>query len=262
MPLSAIAAVPLLASLVLSYRASPDRVYIVADSRLTSTSAAQTSLTQLPHQPLLTHSNDSACKIRILNGGVVFVGTGNTLFTASGHTTNIYTVAANAALTLAHRPLQATDLRHIALVWQATIHARLQAKLNAATPVLQAEPVTGTTGSFYAVTAGGNVSAITLRIAPGPGGRLQNIEEPQSPPGYLVATGTDAAKQDALELADSQQNATLPWPYRLQAIEAQTIREEEQRYGNLSEIGGPVDLIEISSKGPAWLTRKSSCPGP
>ncbi len=250
MPFSVLAAAPLLASLVLSYRSSPDKVYIAADSRLTSTEARST----LP--------DDSACKIRVLTDGVVFVGTGNTLFSVNGRTTDIYNLAASAAATLPRRPLQSADLRRIALAWQTRVRSRLQARLKASAQGLAAESVTGTTGSFYATTADGSIAAITLRIAPGHSRRLASIEEPQAPAAYLVATGTEAAKQDALAIADSPQNATLPWPNRLEAIEAQTIREEAQRYGSHAEIGGPIDLIEITSKGPTWLARKPSCSNP
>jgi hypothetical protein len=45
----------------------------------------------------------------------------------------------------------------------------------------------------------------------------------------------------------------------LQAIEAETIRVEAERYGRRSDIGGPIDVIEISSQGPVWLARKAIC---
>ncbi|AXC10585.1 hypothetical protein ACPOL_1237 [Acidisarcina polymorpha] len=244
---------PLLASLVLSYRASPTTVYVAADSRLTS--PASQGVTPPPV--------DTACKIRVLKGGVVFVGTGNALFSADGVETNIYALAAHAAAALPSRPLEDADIRDIALVWQNLIHGRLQEKLQAGPQntanTSKVAATAGTTGSFYAATASGDVFAITLRVALDDQGLLRDTEEPQPQPGFLVATGTNIAKQDALELATSSQNVMLPWPRRLQAIELQTIREEAQRYGRGSDIGGRVDMIQITSKGPAWILRKANC---
>jgi hypothetical protein len=93
---------------------------------------------------------------------------------------------------------------------------------------------------------------------------LREIEEPQTPSGYLTATGTDEAKQNALAIGNGQSagnisGGTLPWPLRLRAIEARTIQIETHRYGQNSEIGGPIDVIEITSKGPLWLARKAAC---
>jgi hypothetical protein len=247
MPLSAIAAVPLLASLVLSYRASPGTVYIAADSRLTS---PKTSAGTIP--------NDTACKIRVLTNGVVFVGTGNAIFTTNRFTTNVYAIAAHEAAQIPRRPLTPEDVRRTALAWQATVHARLSAKLAAEHSKSATESTTGSTGSFYAATADGAVYGITLRVALDANGMLRNIEEPAPLANYLIATGANEAKQQALTIAS--RNATLPWPQRLQATEIQTIRRQAQLYGRKSDIGGPIDMIEITPKGPIWISKKPSCP--
>ena len=246
MSLSAISAIPLLASLVLSYRASPGTVYIAADSRLTTDSSAE---------PM----RDTACKIRVLNDGIVFVGTGNAIFTSDRITTNIYAVASREATEIPHRPLQAADIRSIAMKWQAAVNQRLSAKLASQASRSAAEPGVGTTGSFYAATANGTVYGITLRIGLDPNGKLQNVEEPQSPTGYLVATGATEAKQQALNIATSPQNQAITWPRKLEAIEAQTILEQSRIHGQNSDIGGPIDLIEITPNGPKWLARKTAC---
>ena len=255
MSLSALAAVPLLASLVLSYRAGPGTVYVAADSRLTTVENGTS-----PIQPEIP--DDTACKLRVLDDGILFAGTGNAVFTANGLATDIYRVAANAAATLPRRPLQPADIRRVALAWQATVHARLQARMRRSSRGYTADPATGTTGSFYAATADGSVYAITLRIAPGSDGRLENIEEPQAPSGYLVAAGAAEAKRTALAIAASQPSPTDPWPNRLQSIENQSIRAEIRRHGNQSDIGGAVDLVEITPKGPTWLARKPGCSSP
>jgi hypothetical protein len=173
MALSALAAIPLLASLVLSYRANPGTVYVAADSRLTP-SAANSS--RAP--------TDTTCKIRVLNDGVVFVGTGNAMFSAGRVRTNIYSLAAREAALLPRGPLEPEDIRRIAFAWQATVHARLLAMIAANGRLTEASEIstTGTTGSFYAAT-----------------------------------------------------------------------------YGRRSDIGGPIDVIEISSQGPVWLARKAIC---
>jgi hypothetical protein len=260
MSFSAIAAVPLLASLVLAYRASPNTVYVAADSRLTSPLSVQSSSGDTV--PTFT-PNDTACKIRVLRDGVVFVGTGNALFSAYRLRTNIYTVAAKAAATLPRRPLEPADIRRVAFIWQTTIHARLLAKLRsspaAAPGTSLTESTTGTTGAFYSLTADGSVYGITLRVALNASGVLENIQEPETLSGYLVATGTNEAKQQALAIASAPGTAALPWPRRLQSIEAQTMRKQFARYGSRSDIGGPIDIIEISSKGPVWLARKAGC---
>ena len=248
MSLSTIAAVPLLASLVLSYRASPGTVYIAADSRLTS-----------PETAILAAPSDTACKIRVLANGVVFVGTGNAIFTANRVPTNVYTIAAREAAQIPHRPLIPEDIRSIALAWQATVHARLSAKLDAETGKAATESTTGTTGSFYAAIADGTVYGITLRVALDRNGFLQNIEEPEPLTNYLVATGVTEAKQQALAIAAAPANATLPWPNRLVATEAETIHRQAQLHGRQSDIGGPIDMIEITPKGPIWLVRKPAC---
>jgi hypothetical protein len=246
--LSALTAIPLLASLVLSYRASSDTVYVAADSRLTPTAATSA-------QP----PTDTTCKIRVLNDGVVFVGTGNALFSADRVRTNIYAVAARVAASLPRRPPERDDIRRIAFAWRATVHARLLAMIEAHGPLTDAAAIstTGTTGSFYAATSDGEVYGITVRVGADADGRLQDIEEPEAQTGYLIATGTNEAKQQAL--AAAPQYAQLPWPGRLEAIEAETIRVEAERYGRRSDIGGPIDLIEINSKGPVWLARKAAC---
>jgi hypothetical protein len=149
----------------------------------------------------------------------------------------------------------AEDVRRVAFAWQATIHTRLSAMIEADhRPLADA---TGPTGSFYAATGDGLVYAITLRIAATPEGTLQDIEEPGGQTGYLVATGTNEAKARALAVAPRY--ATLAWPARLEAIESETIRAEMARYGSKSDIGGPVDLIEITPDGPVWLRRKAVC---
>jgi hypothetical protein len=244
---NALFAIPLLASLVLSYRADPGTVYVAADSRLTSTSISS------PRPP-----SDTTCKIRVLHDGVVFVGTGNALFSADRLRTNIYSVAARAAASLPIGPLKPEDIRRIAFAWQATVHARLQAMVEAeGGPANAAIATTGTTGSFFAATGSDEVYGITLRVGGDTDGRLQNIEEPEAQVGYLVATGTNEAKEQALAVAP--QYARLPWPGRLEAIEAETIRLQAERYGMRSDIGGPIDLIEITPKGPIWLARKAAC---
>lgn len=252
MPLNLLAAVPLLASLALSYRASPGTVYVAADSRLTETES---------EAGLQVPPSDTACKIRVLKDGVVFVGTGNAYFSAGQIRTNIYALAARAAATLPVRPLEPADVRRIALAWQSTVHQRLAARMQSEPqPALASElSSTGTTGAFYAATAEGDVYGITLRVALDRNGFLEDIEEPQALGGYLVATGTNAAKQQSLAIAATQRNASLPWPRRLQAIEQQTIQTEARLYGRRSDIGGPVDVIEITPKGPVWLARKANC---
>jgi hypothetical protein len=254
MPLNSIAAVPLLASLVLSYRADSGTVYVAADSRITTAHFLSSSLPETGSN----RPNDSGCKIRVLNGGVVFVGTGTTLFSANGHKTNIYTIAADAASHLPPVPLQAADIRRMALEWQTAVRVRLQSRLSASSQGSAPESVAGTTGSFYAATEDSGVYAVTARIAPR-GHQIESIEEPQPPSGYMVATGTEVAKHDALEIAANPASALLPWPRRLQSIEARTIREEALRYGARSTIGGPIDLIEITPQGPLWLARKPTC---
>lgn len=256
MALTALTAIPLLASLVLSYRADSGTVYVAADSRLTPTTPVESART----------SGATTCKIRVLNDGVVFVGTGNALFSTRSVRTDIYAVAADAASTLDDRPLEPADIRRVALAWQTVIHTRLQTMLhteaaNGRHTLIdeQALSTTGTTGSFFAATASGEVYGLTLRVAVGPEGALQNIEEPEPQPGYLVATGTNEAKHNALAIAAQMQNANIPWPRRLQAIETRSIHIAAQRYGRRSEIGGPIDMIEITPKGPLWLARKSSC---
>jgi len=248
MPFSAIAAIPLFASLALSYRASPGTVYIAADSRLTS---PETAIRGVP--------NDTACKIRVLNDEIVFVGTGNAIFTANRFTTNVYTIAAREAAQIPRRPLLPEDIRRVALAWQATVHERLAAKLVAETGKAATESTTGATGSFYAATASGSVYGITLRVALDPEGFLRNIEEPEPLLNYLIATGGAEAKQEALAIATSPNNANIPWPGRLVATEAETIRVQARIHGRQSEIGGPIDMIEITPKGPIWLARKSTC---
>ena len=245
MALNFLASLPLLASLVLSYRAGAGTVYVAADSRLTSTPA------RLP--------DDTACKIRVLNDGVVFVGTGNALFSAERLKTNIYAVAGLVAASLPQRPLEVADIRRVAFAWQQTIHSRLSAMLAArGRPLTAAEiSATGTTGSFYGVVQNGDVYGVTVRIGIVSKRELSDIEEPEAQTGYLIATGTIEAKERALAIAP--QYVRLPWPGRLQAIEDETIRVEAARYGRRSEIGGPVDLIEITSKGPVWLARKAGC---
>jgi hypothetical protein len=248
MALSALTAIPLLASLVLSYRASPDTVYVAADSRLTPTAADSA-------RP----ATDTICKIRVLNEGVVFVGTGNALFSADRVRTDIYSVAAKAAALLPGGRLEPSDIRRIAFAWQATVHARLQAMVAANGPLTDAAAIatTGTTGSFYAATLNGEVYGVTVRVGADAGGRLEDIEEPEARVGYLIATGTNEAKE--LALAAAPRYARLPWPGRLEAIEAETIRIEAERYGRRSDIGGAIDVIEITSKGPVWLARKATC---
>ncbi len=259
MSLNAIAALPLLASLALSYRASPGTVYVAADSRLTS--AAPAPVRQVP--------DDRACKIRVLNDGVVFVGTGNAFFSAQDVRTNIYALAANAARTLPPGPIDPAAIRRVAFAWQAAVHARLLAKLQAEAPADRLQPAshaaigaietTGATGSFYAATSTGTVYGITLRVALDDTGALQNIQEPEAQPGYLVATGTNEAKRQALSIASAPAANALAWPRRLLAIESQTIRAEARSYGRRSDIGGPIDLIEITPGGPVWLARKPGC---
>jgi hypothetical protein len=155
--------------------------------------------------------------------------------------------------------LEPEDIRRIALAWQAAVHRRLSAKLAAEGSTSATEGGIGTTGSFYAATANGTVYGITLRVALDANGFLQNIEEPQSPTGYLVATGATEAKQQALDVAKAPRNTTIAWPGRLQAIEAQTILEQARLHGHKSDIGGPIDLIEITPKGPIWLAKKPTC---
>ena len=242
MSLNVLAALPLLASLVLSYRAGPGTVYVAADSRLTSTTVATT---------------DTACKIRVLNDGIVFVGTGSALFSADGLRTNIYAVAGRAAALLPRRPMQAEDIRRVAFAWQATVHARLRAMLDARQTDAEAISSTGTTGSFHGVTENGDIYSVTVRIGIDSKGELSDIEEPEAQTGYLIATGTNEAKERALAIAPRY--ARLPWPGRLQAIEEETIRVEAERYGRDSDIGGPIDLIKITSTGPVWLARKAGC---
>lgn len=247
MALTAVAAIPLLASLVLSYRANPGTVYVAADSRLTSSAIAS------PQPP-----SDTTCKIRVLHGGVVFVGTGDALFSADRLRTNIYSVAARAAVTLPKGPLRPEDIRRLAIAWQVIVHKRLQAMVEAHGGLADATiSTTGTTGSFYAGIGSGEVYGITVRVGADSHGRLQNIEEPEPEAGYLTATGTNEAKEQALAVAPKY--ARLPWPGRLEAIEAEAIRLEEERYGPRSAIGGPIDLIEINPRGPIWLARKASC---
>jgi hypothetical protein len=247
MALSAVSAIPLLASLVLSYRADSGTVYVAADSRLTSTAANST-------RP----ATDTTCKIRVLNDGVVFVGTGNALFSADRVRTNIYAVAAREAVSLPKGPLNPDDIRRLAFAWQARVHDRLQAMIAADGPRTDgAVSTTGTTGSFYAATSDGDVYGVTVRVGADGDGRLQDIEEPEGRVGYLIATGTNEAKEQAL--AAAPRYARLPWPGRLEAIEAETIRVEAERHGRRSDVGGPVDIIEISSKGPVWLARKAAC---
>jgi hypothetical protein len=251
MSLSAFAAVPLLASLVLSYRADTGTVYVAADSRLTAAGEAGTALPP----------DDSACKIRVLNRGVVFVGSGNAIFTVNRRRTNIYSLAAYMANGLPHRPLTPSDIRQLALRWQAAIHSRLLAKVRAAPRTIDetAESSTGTTGSFYSASADGSVYGITLRVAPGTDGALRNIEEPAPLPGYLVATGTAEGKQEALAFAASQTSASFPWPGRLRTIEEEVIRRQSERYGRQADIGGSIDILEITKNGPAWIAHKPSC---
>jgi len=240
---------------VLSYRASPGTVYVAADSRLTSSAVSPASSTRPP--------SESTCKIRILNDGVVFVGTGNALFSADRVRTNIYAVAARAAATLPRGPLQAGEIQKLALTWQATIHRRLQALLDSqgeARPLTEAAiSATGTTGSFYAAVAGGEVFGITVRVGLDGRGVVEDIREPQQLSGYLVATGTNEAKQQALAIAAAPQDSQLAWPGKLSAIESQTIRVEAARYGRHSDIGGAIDVIEIAPSGPVWLAHKPSC---
>jgi hypothetical protein len=255
MPLSLLSAAPLLASLVLSYRAGPGTVYVAADSRLTSPERTAETPAETP--------SDSACKIRVLKDGVVFAGSGNAIFSTPVGEANIYAIAAKTAATLPPGPLQASDVRRIALQWQSTVHARLLARESPATQSA-AETPTGSTGSFYAALEDGAVYSITLRVAADPHGVLRDIEEPETPSGYLTATGTNEAKHDALAIGNRQSagdisGGTLPWPLRLRAIEAQTIQIETHRYGQNSEIGGPIDVVEITSKGPLWLARKAGC---
>jgi hypothetical protein len=207
---------------------------------------------------LSSGTEDAACKIRVLNDGVVFVGTGNTLFSADGQATNIYTIATNAAASHPRGPLRAADIHQIALAWQTAVRARLQQRLNASQKKAVTESVIGTTGSFYAATEDKSVYALTLRIA-SHGNQIESIEEPQPPPGYLVAAGTTAAKADALAVAANPALRSIPWSSRLERIAAQTIREEALRYGTRSTIGGRIDLIEITSQGPTWLARKPTC---
>jgi hypothetical protein len=242
MALNALAALPLVASLVLSYRAGPGTVYVAADSRLTSSTLAPT---------------DTACKIRVLNGGLVFVGTGSALFSADRVHTNIYTVAARAAALLPPVPLEVADIRRVAFAWQAVVHARLRAMLAAQETDAEAISSAGTTGSFYGTTQNGDVYSVTLRISAVSKHKLSDIEEPLAQAGYLVAVGTNEAKERALAAAPKY--ALLPWPGRLQAIESETIRIEAERYGRGSDIGGPIDLIAITAKGPVWLARKAAC---
>lgn len=246
MSLNAIAVFPLVASLVLAYRPDPGRVYVAADSRMTSNDPASAAPA-------------SACKIRVLNGSIVFVGTGNVLFSAGAARTDIYSLAEREAGSPGIGPATAEQVREIALRWQREVHARLLEKMKVpATGQSSASSVTGTTGSFYAAVAGGTVYALTLRVAPNALGMLQDIEEPPSPAGYLVATGTNEAKAIALTSASGPAVRALPWPRRLQAIEMQTIRSLARRYGH-SDVGGPIDLIEINASGPSWLVRKSAC---
>ena len=147
MPLNSIAAVPLLASLVLSYRADSGTVYVAADSRITTAHSFSSSLPET----VSNRPDDSGCKIRVLDGGVVFVGTGTTLFSANGRQTNIYTIAADTASHLPPVPLQAADIRRMALKWQTAVRARVQSRLSAS-PQGSAPAVAGITGSFYAAT--------------------------------------------------------------------------------------------------------------
>ncbi len=252
MPLSVFTAVPLVASLVLSYRASPGNVYVAADSRLTSPDRSAEA------------PDDTACKIRVLNDGVVFAGSGNAIFSTPSGQANIYVIAAKAAATLPPGPLQASDVRRLALQWQATVHGRLIARQAREAQSAVDETPTGSTGSFYAALEGGAVYSITLRVAADRHGVLREIEEPQTPSDYLTATGTNEAKENALAIGNGQSagnvsGGTLPWPLRLRAIEAQTIQIETHRHGQNSEIGGPIDIIEITSKGPLWLAHKAGC---
>jgi len=242
MALNALAALPLLASLVLSYRAGPGTVYVAADSRLTSATLAPT---------------DTACKIRVLKDGVVFVGTGSALFSADRVRTNIYTVAARAAASLPPGPLSASDIRRVAFAWQAAVHARLGAMLAARETDAEALSSTGTTGSFYGATQNGDVYGVTVRVGIDSSRELSDIEEPEAETGYLIASGTNEGKAQALAVAAKY--ARLPWPGRLQAIESETIRIEAERHGRGSDIGGPIDSIAITPAGPVWLARKAAC---
>jgi len=235
-------AASLLASLVLSYRAGPGTVYVAADSRLTSATLAPT---------------DTACKIRVLSHGLVFVGTGSALFSTDRVHTDIYLVAARAAAALPVGPLEAADIRRVAFAWQAAVHARLGAMLAARQTDPETISSTGTTGSFYGATQNDNIYSVTMRINVDFKHKLSDIEEPVAQAGYLIATGTNEAKE--LALAAAPKYARLPWPGRLEAIEEETIRIEAERYGRDSDIGGPIDLIAITPKGPVWLARKAAC---